>query len=167
MPLTSMSHFTKDPGLFVIKDSRFKLKAIAILIVVGFGLNYVLPGAEQVWIFVFIALFLSSKYFVAVNYVKGKNLVKGNRFEEAISEFETSFNSIEESRFFSKYLLLDIFYSPRSSIQQFNLMYIGYCYYKLGEEEKTTEQYAKLISLFPKGFIAKKMQNLNLEDKTS
>lgn len=147
--------------LVMMKDNSFKIRVLliyfAMIILFSFAFKYGLIYAS----ISFLSFFYATKTFLNKDYKQGILLLQKGEIEAAQQAFESNYNKLKNSPLFSKYLLLDIFYSNRKICQELSLAYVAYCYYLHQNQEKVTAIYQQMSTEFPKGKIQQAMKKSN------
>ena len=106
---------------------------------------------------------LGLRTFVPHNHNKGMKLVKQGKFEEAIIQFEKSYQFFTRNSWVDKYRYITLLSSSAMSYGEMSLTNIGLCYAQLDDAQNARKYYEKTLSEFPKSEVAK--SGLNLLDQ--
>lgn len=106
-----------------------------------------------------IILWLIIKNTYAKFHKQGMNLVKQEKYADAIPYFSASYEMFTKHSWVDKYRN---FFGSSSKItyKEMDLNNIAFCYSQIGEKEKSIEYYRRTLSEYPESGIAKAALNL-------
>ena len=103
----------------------------------------------------YLILSISLRTVVSRDHRKGMNLVKQERFNEAVEFFEKSYTFFKNNDWVDKYRYLAVLNSSKISFKEMALNNIAFCYGQLGDGEKAKEYYERTLHEFPDSGIAR------------
>ena len=110
--------------------------------------------------YVFAAIFL--RYLIPRNHRKGIRFFKSNKYVQAISEFEKSYDFFTKHAWIDKYRFIVLLSSSRISYTEMALINTAFCYTQIGNGSKAKMYYKKALKQFPNSGMAKSaLQMLN------
>ena len=103
----------------------------------------------------YLIISFSLRTFISNDHRKGMDLVKKERFDEAIECFEKSFTFFKQNEWVDKYRYVTLLNSSRISFREMALNNIAFCYGQLGDGERARQYYERTLQEFPDSGIAK------------
>lgn len=95
------------------------------------------------------------KYVIPKDHRNGMRKLKTEDFENAIPDFEKSFEYFKNNNWIDKYRFLVLLSSSRITYKEMALNNIAFCYGQIGHGEKSKEYYERTLSKFPDSILAK------------
>lgn len=90
---------------------------------------------------------------------KGMNMVKQEKYADAIPFFEKSYETFTKYSWVDKYRYF-LGSSSKMAYKEMDLNNIAFCYAQIGEKEKAIEYYRRLLKEYPESGIAKAALNM-------
>ena len=115
----------------------------------GFG-DPILLGALTYYVLAFILRNLISK-----NHRQGMQLVKKQKFAEAIPFFEKSVGYFSENNWVDKYRFLTLLSSSKMTYKEMGLCNVAFCYSQTGKGQKAIDYYKKALNENEENGLAK------------
>lgn len=103
----------------------------------------------------YLVLSFSLRTFISRDHRKGMDLVKQERFGEAVDYFEKSYTFFKKHDWVDKYRYLAVLNSSKISFKEMALNNIAFCYGQSGDGEKAREYYERTLHEFPDSGIAR------------
>jgi tetratricopeptide (TPR) repeat protein len=103
----------------------------------------------------YIAISYSLRTLVPRDQRNGMRLVKQEKFADAISYFEKSYDFFDRNRWLDKYRYLALLNSSKMSYREMALNNIAFCYSQIGEGDKSKLYYERTLEEFPDSGMAK------------
>lgn len=116
---------------------------------VGRTENSALYGVLIYWGIAFIL-----RNVVAKDHRKGMQLVKENKFTEAIPYFSKSYEYFTKYVWVDNYRYLTLLSSSKMCYREMALCNIAFCYSQIGEGRKAAEFYKKTLETYPENGLA-------------
>lgn len=85
----------------------------------------------------------------------GMKKVKAEKFNEAITDFEKSYDFFKQNNWIDKYRFLTLLSSSRMSYKEMALNNIAFCYGQIGNGKKAIEFYERTLNEYPESGMAK------------
>ncbi|MDQ3063167.1 MAG: hypothetical protein M3R14_09965 [Acidobacteriota bacterium] len=115
----------------------------------------------------YLVLSFGLRNLVAKNHRKGVNLVKQQKFADAIPYFQKSVDYFSKNAWVDKYRFLIILSSSKMSYREMGLCNIAFCYSQTGKGLKAKEFYQQILRDYPENGMATAGLNMlnSLDDK--
>lgn len=116
----------------------------------------------------YLILSFGLRYIFTAAHRKGINLVKQQKFGDAIPYFEKSVDYFSANSWMDKYRFLTLLSSSKMSYREMGLCNIAFCYSQTGNGLKAIEFYQQTLKDYPENGMAKAGLNMlnSLDDKT-
>lgn len=115
----------------------------------------IFPGA-----IIYLLLSLGLKNLIPRNHRKGMRLFKRKSFQDAIYEFQKSYEFFKKHKWVDTYRSVILLSSSRISYTEMALVNIAFCYGQTGEGQKSREYYERTLQKFPESEIARAALNM-------
>lgn len=92
---------------------------------------------------------------IPVNHRRGMKYFKAERYEEALSEFQKSYDFFTRHAWIDKYRYLVLLSSSRISYTEMALLNTAFCYTQIGQGALAKEYYEKTLAQFPDSEMAR------------
>ena len=102
----------------------------------------------------YLAISLALRILIPKDHRKGIVLVKQQKFLEASSYFEKSYEFFSKNLWIDKYRFLTLLSSSRISYREMALCNIAFCYSQIGDGKKAIEYYTRTLQEFPDSGLA-------------
>ena len=132
----------------------------------GFAYDFVLYFLNNIsisvalgaWLYLIFSFALKST--LAHNHREGMVLIRKNKYDEAIMQFEKSYEFFQKYKWIDKFRYIVMLCSSRISYREMALNNTAFCYSQLGNGDRTIEYYKITLSKFPDSEMAKTALNL-------
>jgi len=116
----------------------------------------------------YLILSFGLKYIFTSAHRKGINLVKQQKFADAIHYFEKSADFFFKNSWIDKYRFLTLLSPSKMSYREMGLCNIAFCYSQIGNGLKAIEFYQQTLKDYPENGMAKAGLNMlnSLDDKS-
>jgi tetratricopeptide (TPR) repeat protein len=115
------------------------------------------------FIFAFIVYLLIAfalrKLFLPLVLHQGIQLIKEEKFEQAIPFIQKTVDYYTKNSWIDKFRFLLLISSSKSTIRESSICNLAYCYLQIGETKKSREIYQGVLTQYPKNKNAKSMLN--------
>jgi len=117
----------------------------------------------------YLILSFGLRYIFTAAHRKGINLVKQQKFDDAIPYFEKSVDYFSKNSWIDKYRFLTLLSSSKMSYREMGLCNIAFCYSQIGNGLKSKEFYQQTLEDYPENGMARAGLNMlnstdNIED---
>lgn len=102
----------------------------------------------------YLILSFGLRNLIAKDHRKGINLVKQQKFADAISYFQKSVDFFSQNSWIDKYRFLTILSSSKMSYREMGLCNIAFCYSQIGNGTKAKEFYQQTLKDYPENGMA-------------
>ncbi len=109
---------------------------------------------------IYIAYSIGSRQIIASAHRTGIRLSKQGKFQEAISQYERSYQFFAKHKCVDRFRSLVLMNPSAISYREMALVNIAFCHGQLGNAELTKEFYEKALQEFPNSGIAKVSLNM-------
>ncbi|MCI9449169.1 MAG: hypothetical protein HFE30_02805 [Clostridiales bacterium] len=89
------------------------------------------------------------------NHRKGMILIRDDKYELAIDEFQKSYSFFSKHAWIDRYRFITMLSSSKISYSEMALVNIAFCYSQIGDGRKTKDYYLKALDQFPNSEIVK------------
>lgn len=107
------------------------------------------------------------RYFVPRSHRIGMKMVNQQKFLDAITYFESSYDFFGRNNWIDKFRFVTLLSSSKTSYKEMALNNIAFCYAQAGNGLKSREYYEKTLSEFPNSGMAKAGLNLLIAGEES
>ena len=115
------------------------------------GMQWAFAGG----IITFLLLVYLLRNFVPRSHRAGMLKIAREDFENAILDFESSYDFFNQKSWVDKYRFVTTLTSSKITYREMALLNIAYCYAQLGNAEKAIEYYKWTLREFPESIIAR------------
>ncbi len=129
-----------------------QLVALLAAMTVGF----VVAGHDGVpWgALTYLAYSIGSRQIISRAHRSGVKLVKQQRFEEAITEFQKSWDFFDRHAWIDRFRSVVLMSPSAASYREMALANIGFCYGQIGDGARSRAFYQKCLERFPQSGLA-------------
>src|SRR5688572_29000099 len=114
----------------------------------------------------YLILSFGLRYIFTTAHRKGINLVKQQKFTDAIPYFEKSVDFFSKNSWIDKYRFLTLLSPSKMSYREMGLCNIAFCYSQVGNKSKAIGFYQQTLKDYPENRIATAaLKLLNLSDE--
>jgi len=103
----------------------------------------------------YLALSIGLRFCVPFAHRRGIALFKKSRYEEAIPQFDRSYDFFTRHKWIDDFRFLTLLSSSRVSYREMALLNTAFCYAQAGNGSKSKEYYERTLVEFPDSEIAK------------
>ena len=103
----------------------------------------------------YLLLSYGLRTIISKDHRQGINLIKAEKFEEAIPCFEKSYQFFSRNSWIDKYRYVTLFSASKMSYKEMALCNIAFCYSQINEGLRAIEYYEKTLQEFPENGLAK------------
>ncbi len=104
---------------------------------------------------IYLAISLSLRNLIPRDHRNGIKKNNEEKFQDAISDFEKSYNFFKKHEWIDKYRFITLLSSSKMSYKEMALVNIGFCYSQIGNGMKAKEYYERTLIEFPENGLAK------------
>lgn len=108
----------------------------------------------------YLLISFSLRSFIPRHHRKGMSHVRNQNFEDAISEFQSSYLYFSKNNWIDKYRFVTVLNSNKMSYKEMALNNIAFCYGQIGDGENARKFYQKTLDEFPDSGLAKAGLNM-------
>jgi tetratricopeptide (TPR) repeat protein len=108
----------------------------------------------RIGVLIYFIISISIPYILARAHKKGMQLIKQQKFNEAISWFEKSIISFTKNPWRDKYRYILLLSSSKMTYKEMDLCNIAFCYSQTNNGKMAKELYEKVLKEFPENGIA-------------
>lgn len=120
------------------------------------GATY-LAGAEHFLLIgaaVYLVISISLRWFIPRDHRIGIALFRQNKFAEALSHFEQSYEFFTRNRWLDDWRFITLLSSSHISYREMALLNVAFCYGQIGDGLKSKQNYQRVAQEFPGSQIA-------------
>lgn len=146
-----------------LKLPRNRYLVIQLLILAILYFVYYLIGVDNPLIFspaTYLVITLGMQLLFTINFRKGFSFYKKEQFENAIPEFQKSYDFYSKHRWLDNNRYIIMMSATQNTYLEMSLVDLAYSYEQLGNAEQAKELYLKTLSLFPESEMAKTALNI-------
>ena len=103
----------------------------------------------------YLLISFSMRNLIPSDHRNGIKKNKLGKFEEAILDFEKSYEFFKKYEWIDKYRFIVLLSSSNFSYREMALANIGFCYSQIGKGRKSKEYYQRTLDEFPESVLAK------------